>query len=98
MPGLVNATSDALARHFARARIFATLSEDRAKGVAPYMSAPTVARDMLEITKAHGLNKLQYWGVSYGTALGMTLVLFLLHVIHKNNKIPQICVIVSCKN
>jgi hypothetical protein len=38
--------------------------------VAPYVSTPQVARDMLAIIKATGYPKLKYWGVSYGTVLG----------------------------
>jgi hypothetical protein len=60
-----------LARTYARYVSFGNVAEARLKDIGPYVNTPFVARDMLAITKAHGYNKLKYWGVSYGTALGM---------------------------
>ena len=59
-----NLTADALPRLAARRRIYSTLAHERAANVLPYVTTGNVARDMLEVTKALGHNKLQYWGFS----------------------------------
>jgi pimeloyl-ACP methyl ester carboxylesterase len=66
----LGATPDSVARTYARFDSYGTVAKTRLSGVAEYISTPTVARDMLAITKAHGFDKLSYWGISYGTVLG----------------------------
>ena len=61
---LYNITPDAVSRAYARYTTYNTLAEGRTNHIAPYVNTAMVARDMLEITQAHGFDKLQYWGFS----------------------------------
>lgn len=74
----------ALARTYARFQSLGRIAENRLANIAPYVSTPQVARDLLALTKAAGFPKLKYWGVSYGTIIGMLLpvhILFLAKII-----------------
>jgi pimeloyl-ACP methyl ester carboxylesterase len=68
----INSTEDALPRMYARAQILGRLAEEKVSVTGQYVSTAAVARDMLSIVRAHGREKLQYWGFSYGSVLGAT--------------------------
>lgn len=67
-----NSTVDAIARIYSKAHVYGAVANVTAKHSAPYVSTAIVARDMLNIARAHGRDMLQYWGFSYGTILGST--------------------------
>ena len=49
----------------AQAQVTGQLALENARKAGQHMSTAVVARDMLSITRAHGREKLQYWGFSY---------------------------------
>ncbi|KAF9040652.1 Alpha/Beta hydrolase protein [Panaeolus papilionaceus] len=61
-----------VARQWARAKVISSIARDSDDGALRYINTDQTARDMLSIVRAHGREKLQYWGFSYGTALGAT--------------------------
>lgn len=60
----LNASEDAVARHWARAQITGRLASETAASYLPHINTENTARDMLRIVEAHGREKLQYWGFS----------------------------------
>ena len=60
----LNTTADSFSRYHSRFSIISQIAYQNARDSAPYASTALVARDMLNIIKALGIDKLQYWGFS----------------------------------
>ncbi|KAF7368484.1 AB hydrolase-1 domain-containing protein [Mycena venus] len=71
--GSLNASSDAIQRNWGLAQLLGQLAVQRdSSGIFKYMTTDNVARDMLLISQKFGFDRLKYYGISYGSALGAT--------------------------
>ncbi|KAL0575352.1 hypothetical protein V5O48_006631 [Marasmius crinis-equi] len=67
----LNSTETALDEEYERYQTFGQMAAERdTEGFLYHLTSDNVARDMLHMAEAMGQEKLQYWGMSYGTALG----------------------------
>ncbi|KAJ7612713.1 TAP-like protein-domain-containing protein [Roridomyces roridus] len=71
----LNSSSDVLPHQWAQYQLISqwVAQRDAEQGSwMQYITTDNVARDMLRIVQAFGQEKLQYWGISYGSVLGST--------------------------
>ena len=63
-PISLNESVSSFGRAYALGQIYSELATERVKLVAESVSTPAVATDMLNIARAFGYDKVNYWGVS----------------------------------
>ncbi|KAF9266687.1 hypothetical protein L218DRAFT_996260 [Marasmius fiardii PR-910] len=86
MPGVGELSKNSpitVAMSWARNKVTGRLAAERDHNVLAHINTDHTARDMLRITEAHGREKLQYWGFSYGTVLGSTFAAMFPDKVHR---------------
>ena len=64
-PNNANESVSSFGRSLAQSQVLAKLAADRIQLVAESVGTPAVATDMLNIVRAFGQEKLNYYGISY---------------------------------
>ncbi|KAJ7648654.1 TAP-like protein-domain-containing protein, partial [Mycena polygramma] len=68
----MNSSAETLGRAYAQGIVTGQLAGERDDGSLRFINTDHTARDMLRMVQAHSMDKIQYWGFSYGSVLGAT--------------------------
>ncbi|KIY60841.1 alpha/beta-hydrolase [Cylindrobasidium torrendii FP15055 ss-10] len=72
---ILNATTvkDGLSQLWAQSQLLGTVAKEHDTGILNYVTTDNVAHDIIKMNEQFGRDKVQYYGISYGTALGAVL-------------------------